>query len=115
MFETAERADSNDISDTPSEASAQTAAGLYERRPTVALADRLTERTSSDLCSLGKVLEQLDGAELAALKSMLGTPDKWGWDAPEIYEALKDEGYAVGFKAINKHRGGKCRCAQAAA
>jgi hypothetical protein len=77
----------------------------------MALADRLTE-TPTDSCSLGKLLEDLDGAELAALETMLGTSDAWGWTAPDIYEALKDEGYSVGFKAINKHRGGKCRCAE---
>ena len=76
----------------------------------MALADRLRP-IPADRCPLGQLLAELDGAELKALKTMLGTPDKWGWNAPEIYEALKAEGHGVGFKAINKHRGGKCRCA----
>jgi hypothetical protein len=75
----------------------------------VALADRLVPEPVNR-CSLGKLLDELEGGELAALKVMLGTRDAWGWTAPDIYEALKDEGHSVGFKAINKHRGGKCRC-----
>ena len=79
----------------------------------MALADRLAENPPLDIdgCSVGKLLARLDGAELDALQVMLGTPDNWGWTAPDIYEALKAEGHAVGFKAINKHRGSKCRCA----
>lgn len=82
----------------------------------MALKDRVAEHTSVDsCCSLGRLLDELDGDELAALKVMLGTPDAWGWTAPEIYEALKLEGYAVGFKVINKHRGGKCQSSRGAA
>lgn len=81
----------------------------------MALADRLAERPTEDHCPVGKLLTELDGADLDALKTMLGTPDNWGWTAPEIYEVLKDEGHPVGFKAINKHRGEKCRCPKATA
>lgn len=80
----------------------------------MALADRLAERSAPrppEPCPLGKLLAELDGAELQALKVMLGTPEKRGWTAPEIYADLQAEGYTVGFKAINKHRGGTCRCA----
>lgn len=79
----------------------------------MALADRLKERPQiTPQCSLGKLLTDLDGAELAALKVMLGTPKQWGWTAPEIYEALRAEGHGIGFKVINQHRGGTCRCSK---
>lgn len=80
----------------------------------MALADRLTNHVPINACPLGRLIEDLESKpkELAALKVMLGTPDEWGWTAPDIYEALKAEGHTVGFKAINKHRGGKCRCAE---
>ena len=77
----------------------------------MALADRLTTQAPTNACPLGRLMDELDAKELAALKAMLGTPEVWGWTAPDIYEALKAEGHSVGFKAINKHRGGKCRCA----
>ena len=77
----------------------------------MALAERLNNHTPIDACPLGRLMDVLDPNELAALKAMLGTREVWGWTAPDIYEALKAEGHTVGFKAINKHRGGKCRCA----
>jgi hypothetical protein len=66
-------------------------------------------------CSVGALLGQLDGDELEALRLMLGTPDKRGWAAGDIYDALTAEGYAVSYQQINRHRGGKCRCPKAAA
>ncbi len=83
--------------------------GAHTRGVTMSLAERLAERstpTETACCSLGRLLETLDGDELEALKTMLGTPDNWGLSAPEIYEDLKAEGHTVGFKVINKHRGG---------
>ena len=83
----------------------------------MALADRLKTQAPAptDICPMGRLLTELHGKELAALKLMLGTPEKRGWTAPAIYEALQAEGHPVGFKAINKHRGGNCRCATDAA
>lgn len=84
----------------------------------MALADRLAERSdeTNETCSLARLIATLEGDELAALKVMLGTPEQWGWTAPEVYEALKAEGHTVGFKVINQHRSSPptCRCARAA-
>ena len=66
-------------------------------------------------CSVGALLDQLEGAELEALQTMLGTPEKRGWSQAEIYKALTAEGYEVGLQTINRHRGGQCRCSKAAA
>lgn len=63
-------------------------------------------------CSVGTLLDTLEGAELEALKTMLGTPEQRGWSQSAIFEALKDEGYEVGRQSINRHRGGTCRCAR---
>ena len=38
-----------------------------------------------------------------------------GWNATQVYDALRDEGYTVGRQSINRHRGRKCRCFKAAA
>lgn len=85
----------------------------------MALSDRLAEptrQTGGTPCSLGAMLATLEGAELDALQAMLGTPERRGWTAPAIYEALRDEGYSdVAMRSINHHRGGRCRCAKAAA
>lgn len=61
-------------------------------------------------CSVGTLLDQLDGAEHAALLEMLGTPEKRGWTQNDIYDALTAEGYSVARQSINRHRGGSCRC-----
>lgn len=63
-------------------------------------------------CSVGELLRTLKGAELDALKIMLGTPEKRGWSASDIYKALTAEGHAVSDQQINRHRGGKCRCSK---
>ena len=65
-------------------------------------------------CSVGVLLDQLEGAEHDALLAMLGTPEKRGWSQAQIYDALTAEGYTVGRQTINKHRAGQCRCAKAA-
>ena len=84
----------------------------------MALSDRLNQRPTSTHgkpCSVGKLLDELDGAELDALQTMLGTPEQRGWAEGEIYDALIAEGYVVGRQSINRHRGGRCRCNQGAA
>lgn len=84
----------------------------------MALADRLDRRnrpTTGLPCSIGTLLAKLDGAELDALNTMLGTPERRGWSAAEIYDVLTAEGYEVGRQSINRHRGGRCRCTQDAA
>lgn len=65
-------------------------------------------------CSVGLLLDALEGAELDALKTMLGTPERRGWTASEIYSALIEEGHSVALQTINRHRGGRCRCSKAA-
>lgn len=83
----------------------------------MALADRVTINPNSQggtPCSLGALLARLDGPELAALDAMLGTPERRGWSAGDIFDALKAEGHDVAFRSINHHRGGRCRCKAAA-
>ena len=76
----------------------------------MALAERLnnTPRNQSGTpCSVGALLATLEGDELDALKTMLGSRE---WSQAMVYDALVAEGYVVGFQSINRHRGGKCRC-----
>ena len=81
--------------------------------PVVALADRTPPATIHGLpCSVGELLNTLEGAELAAFKVMLGTPEKRGWSATAIWQACQDEGHQIGLQSVNRHRGGKCRCAR---
>lgn len=84
----------------------------------MALADRITAPPApmhGTPCSVGTLLDTLEGDELDALKTMLGTREQRGWSQDAIYDALTSEGYSVGRQSINRHRGGKCRCAQKAA
>ena len=85
----------------------------------MALSDRITEARPAPIhgypCSVGALLDTLEGDELEALKVMLGTREKPGWSAADIYAALTDEGYKVGHQTINRHRGGKCRCERVSA
>ncbi len=79
----------------------------------MALADRIKERrepTGGLPCSVGVLIAQLDPKELAALNTMLGTPEQRGWSEGEIYDALTAEGYEVARQSINRHRGRRCRC-----
>jgi hypothetical protein len=82
----------------------------------MALSDRIAKPPAATQhglpCSIGSLVEQLDGAELAALNTMLYD---LGWNAGQVYDALRDEGYTVGRQSINRHRGQKCRCFKAAA
>lgn len=61
-------------------------------------------------CSIGSLLDQLDGAELAAFESMLGAPESPGWPAAAVWEACRAEGYEIGLQSVNRHRGRRCRC-----
>lgn len=61
-------------------------------------------------CSIGSLLATLDEAEAAALNAMLY---ELNWNAGQVYDALREEGYTVGRQSVNRHRGGKCRCAKA--
>jgi hypothetical protein len=63
-------------------------------------------------CSIGALLDQLDGTEKTALETMLS--DR-AWSQDMIWSALRDEGYPVGRQSVNRHRAGKCRCAKDAA
>lgn len=76
----------------------------------MALSDRLsTPRPSfhGTPCSIGTLLDQLDGDELAAFKTMLESRD---WNATMVYDACRDEGYVIGRQSVNRHRRGACRC-----
>lgn len=82
------------------------------------LADRLnepTEKMRGTPCSVGVLLERLQGDELEALKTMLGTRENRGWSASAIFDVLTEEGYEVAYQTIGRHRGGRCRCARDAA
>ena len=85
----------------------------------MALADRLNEQPPASRagtpCSVGTLIESLPDPERDALLLMLGTPEKRGWAASDIYDALTAEGYRVSYQQINRHRGNKCRCDKAAA
>lgn len=78
----------------------------------MSLADRVKSPTpgvNGSPCSVGALLDTLDGTELDALHTMLGSRE---WSQAMIWKALMDEGYTVGQQSINRHRGGKCRCAK---
>jgi hypothetical protein len=59
-------------------------------------------------CSVGTLLAELDGLELAALQAMLH--DYRQWPASEIYRVVTEEGHLIGRQSIGRHRGRKCRC-----
>lgn len=69
-------------------------------------------------CSVGALIDSLDGDELAALqKIMYGRPGltepargKQGWTERQVFEAVTAEGYTVAKNQINEHRGKRCRC-----
>lgn len=76
------------------------------------LADRIQapERATHGLpCSVGVLLQTLTGDELDALNHILASRE---WSQAMVWKALTDEGYEVGMQSINRHRGGKCRCAK---
>lgn len=79
----------------------------------MALADHLANPVrgmTGTPCSVGALLDRLDGSELAALQTMLGSRE---WSQAMVWKALSDEGYEVGMQSVNRHRGGNCRCAKA--
>ena len=79
----------------------------------MSLSDRVKtppKRSTGFDCSVGRLLNTLEGDELAALIAMLGTPDERGWSQSDIYDALTAEGHEVGRQTINRHRAGSCRC-----
>jgi hypothetical protein len=63
-------------------------------------------------CSIGALLDQLEGEERQALTRMLY---ELGWNATQVYDTLRDEGYVVGRQSINRHRRQACRCFKDAA
>lgn len=77
----------------------------------MALADRITTPPQQGVhgfpCSIGVLLDTLEGAELKALNQILY---ELGWNATQVYDALRDEGYTVGRSSINRHRNERCRC-----
>lgn len=76
----------------------------------MALSDRLNAPVPTPAgmpCSIGALLDTLDGAERDALNAMLY---ELRWNATQVYDALVGEGYTVGRQSINRHRGKKCRC-----
>lgn len=90
-------------------------AALLTRGATMALADKLTAPPPPIHglpCSIGALLDSLDGTERTALQAML---DSTSWNATMIYDAVRDEGHMIGRQSINRHRGRKCRCFRDAA
>ena len=78
----------------------------------MALSDRIAApeyATHGKPCSVGVLLDTLTGKELAALEEILASR---AWSQAMVWKALTDEGYEVGMQSINRHRGGKCRCAR---
>lgn len=78
----------------------------------MALADRIDnpQRNLTGMpCSVGVLLDTLKGDELAALEHILASRE---WSQAMVWKALTDEGYEVGLQSVNRHRGGKCRCAR---
>lgn len=67
------------------------------------------ERINGQDCSVCILLRILEGEELTAFLTMLGTDEERGWSQNEIYEALTAEGYEVARHSINKHRARNCR------
>lgn len=63
-------------------------------------------------CSIGTLLDTLEGDELEAFRVMLGSPS---WTAAMVYDAVRDEGHAIGRQSISRHRGKRCRCFRDAA
>lgn len=81
----------------------------------MALTDRLDDtpqRQPGLPCSMGALIDMLDGDEAAALNKML---HELGWSAARIYDALAAEGHEVGRQTIGRHRSRACRCFKAAA
>lgn len=87
----------------------------------MALADRVTDRPDTIHgypCSVGALLDSLEGDELAALQLILygraglteTTRGHKGWTEKQVYEAVTAEGYKVALNQINNHRGKNCRC-----
>lgn len=81
----------------------------------MALSEKLSTRPDAAIhgkpCSVGALLadETIPQLERNALQQML---DDRLWSQQMIWDALRDEGFSVGRQSINRHRGGKCRCAQ---
>jgi hypothetical protein len=76
----------------------------------MALADRLENpqrNMAGTPCSVGLLLDTLQGGELDALQQMLASRE---WSQAMVWKALTDEGYEVGMQSVNRHRGEKCRC-----
>lgn len=76
------------------------------------------EKIHGTPCSVGLLLAELEGDELAALQKILfGRPGLTGtmrgvrgWDEADVHEAVTAEGYSVAKSQINVHRGKNCRC-----
>lgn len=74
------------------------------------LAEKLTTtpaRVNGLPCSVGALLDRLEGNERDALHAMLY---ELGWSARRIYDAVTAEGYDIGMQTINRHRSQACRC-----
>lgn len=82
----------------------------------MALADRLQDATPRRMtgvpCSIGALVDTLEGAELEALNAMLF---ELGWPQRRIWDALAAEGHHVSLQQVNRHRSRACRCFTVAA
>jgi hypothetical protein len=90
----------------------------------VSLAQRVTQRPETIHgypCSVGALIDSLEGEELAALQLILygraGLTEPRagcrGWTEKQVFAAVTDEGYSVAKSQINEHRGKRCRCYKA--
>lgn len=78
----------------------------------MALADRLATPPAvrrGQQCSVGALLDSLDGDDLAAVQAALANP---AWTEAMIWQVLTDEGYDVAKQSIGRHRRGHCSCAR---
>ena len=79
----------------------------------MALADRVDKAPLVGIhgkpCSVGELIQKLDGAELDALNKMLY---ELGWSASRIWAEVTAEGHVIGQQTINRHRSRACRCFQ---
>lgn len=76
----------------------------------MSLADRANDgapRVRRGVCSITRLLAELDQTEADALRAMLDDPR---WPHTKIEEALAEEGHPFGQGQVGIHRRGQCGC-----
>lgn len=73
-----------------------------------------TKARTGSPCSVGSLLDELDGPDRDALLFILYGEERQrggrGWPQSAIYATLVKEGHVVSQQQINRHRSGQCRC-----